>query len=291
MRLSYFIIRKQVLLMQFADLHIHSTYSDGCLTPKEIVSTAYGKGIRYISITDHDTIESQCEITEHFNGASPSIIPGIEISTEYKGHEIHILGYFIDIRKDNLVDTLQIIRSSRINRAMEIISELRKIGISISNEDIEINKFVSVGRPHIAKILVEKGYSANVKEAFRQFLTKGKPGYVERFKLSFKEALSLIKASNGISVLAHPGEIYEGLNIETVILDLKAYGLIGIEVFHPAHGEQKTSKFYNLAKKYRLIITGGSDCHGNLINGSINMGLTGLNEILTNKLLLYNKYK
>jgi 3',5'-nucleoside bisphosphate phosphatase len=271
--------------MQYADLHIHSTFSDGSLTPCEILNIARNNNIYCISITDHDTILSQYELETNFDKISPLVIPGLEISTEYSGYEIHFLAYFIDIRNTVLLEMLDRIREARIERVRYIVEELQKLDINITEAEIQLDKYVSVGRPHVAKILVKKGVSVGVKEAFRQYLAKGKPAYVDRYKLNYKEALKIIKESGGISVLAHPGEIYKGLSVEKLIRDFKVYGLGGIEVFHPSHSNDEVCRFYNLAKKYGLLITGGSDFHDNLENSEPTIGLIGINEALTNRLL------
>lgn len=269
--------------MQFSDLHIHSKFSDGMLWPDEIVAIAKSKKINCISITDHDTIDSQF-IIENCKDDEIIIIPGIELSTEYKECEIHILGYFIDIYNSKLINELANIKKSREERAKNIIKKLSELNINIPFEQIENQKY-SIGRPHIAKILVEKGFSANAKEAFRQYLIKGKPAYVERYKINYKEALKLINSSGGIPVLAHPAEIYKGISVESIIREFKAYGLKGIEVFHPSHNVKETNDYYNLAKKYSLIITGGSDCHGIPINNNLLIGTVGIDENLTKKFL------
>lgn len=271
--------------MQFADLHIHSTFSDGSLTPSEILEIARRKQIHCIAITDHDTVVSQYELESNFHSIYPRVIPGLEISTEYDGYEVHFLAYFIDIYDKVLIEMLDTIRNARIERVKYIIEELRKLDIYISENEIELDKYVSIGRPHVAKVLVKRGISTGIKEAFRQYLAKGKPAYVDRFKVNYKDALKIIREAGGIPVLAHPGEIYKGLTTEKLIKEFKVYGLKGIEVFHPSHSNDEVNKFYNLAKKYGLLITGGSDFHGMEENNGISVGLIGLNEELTNKFL------
>jgi predicted metal-dependent phosphoesterase TrpH len=276
--------------MQFSDLHVHSKFSDGMLWPREIISIASTKGIKCISITDHDTIDSQLclgELSQEFNIIS---IPGIELSTEYKEREIHILGYFIDIHNTALQEALNNIEKSRIKRAKDIIEKLNNLNIKISYDEVLFDG-TSVGRPHIAKVLVSKGYSENIKEAFQQYLIKGKPAYVDRYKLSYKEALNLINNCNGISVLAHPGEVYKGIQIDEIIKEFKIYGLKGIEVFHPSHTSKQTNDYYNLAKKYSLAISGGSDYHGINYDSDTFIGSYGLDEKLIEKFLRLGNIK
>jgi 3',5'-nucleoside bisphosphate phosphatase len=270
--------------MQFSDLHIHSRYSDGILWPEQIIKIASKKNLKCLSITDHDTIDSQFGAESLGLEYGINVIPGLELSTEYKDREIHILAYFIDTNEGALKDALNKIRLSRIERAKNIIQVLNSLDIDISYEEIR-NENTTVGRPHIAKILVDKGYANNTKEAFQHFLIKGKPAYVDRYKINYKEALRLVEKCKGISVLAHPGEIYRGISVEEVIREFKVYGLKGIEVFHPAHLLRQTNDYYNLAKKYSLVITGGSDCHGGLHETETLLGTYGIDENLSNKFL------
>lgn len=270
--------------MQFSDLHIHSRYSDGLLWPEEIVSAAIQKGIDCISITDHDTIDSQYITKASREDNKLRIVPGVELSTEYEDSEIHILGYFIDVENSELNDVLNHIKESRIERAKAIISKLNALNIDISYEEIGLEG-VSIGRPHIAKLLVSKGIASTPKEAFMQYLIKGRPAYVGRYKINYKDALRLIKKCNGISVLAHPGEIYKGISIERIIKEFRVYGLNGIEVFHPSHSSKQVADYYNLAKKYSLIISGGSDCHGIAYDNKLLIGSCGLDSNLTSKFL------
>lgn len=274
--------------MRYSDLHIHSSFSDGMLLPEQIVNIAIEKKLKYIAITDHDTIESQYIVKANQFSNKITVIPGLEISTEYMHREIHLLGYFIDINNSELKKILNKVRISREERAKKIIDKLNELNIKI--EFNEISQTASIGRPHIAKLIVEKGFANNTKEAFQLYLVQGKPGYAERYKIDYKKALRLINDSGGISVLAHPGEIYKGLPVEKIIKEFRVYGLKGIEVFHPSHSPTQINDFYNLAKKYSLIITGGSDCHGFKINNNLLIGTFGLNEELTNKFLNQNRF-
>jgi len=273
--------------MQFSDLHIHSAYSDGLMWPREIAEMASQNNIKCISITDHDTIDSQYKINELSGQFGINIIPGIELSTEYNDIELHLLGYFINIHNAELQQVLSSIKDSREKRIKDIILKLNNLDIDISYSDI-IHEGSTLGRPHIAKILVSKGYVSSTKEAFTQYLTKGKPAYVDRYKIYYKDALKLINSCNGISVLAHPGEIKKGIHLKETVKELKVYGLNGIEVFHPAHSSKQVNDYYNLSKKYSLVISGGSDYHGSHNNTVSTIGTYGLDENLTNKFLKLN---
>lgn len=274
--------------MLYADLHIHSNYSDGKLTPEEIVDLAIKRNIKCISITDHDNIDSQYVADSYADNKCIKVISGLELSSHYENIEIHILCYFIDTENENLKRSLDEIKNTRQDRAEKIIQKLNQINIDINIEDIDKQDYNgSIGRLHIAKVLVEKGYASSVKEAFQKYLVKDRPAFVERRKIDYKEALKLISDAKGIAVLAHPGEIYKNMFGEKLIKSLKRYGLKGIEVFHPSHSPKVLNYYYNLAKKYSLLITGGSDCHGTNINTDYGLGTMGMDEALTYKFLYY----
>ena len=270
--------------MKYADLHIHSSYSDGYLSPEGIIDLAKKQGIKCISITDHDTIASQYITKNKVNGIS--IIPGIELSTEYKEMELHILGYFIDIENDRLNETVERLRKSRIDRTNEILNKLKKININIDIDDLNMSEIASIGRGNIANAIVEKGYSENYKDAFTNYLMQGKVAYVKGEKLSLRETLNVINESGGIPVLAHPGKIYRRLELENIIKEFKCYGLKGIEVYHPSHSKSQINTFYNLSKKYKLLITGGSDFHG-ANNCRLSLASQGIDQLLLDKIISY----
>lgn len=273
--------------MRYADLHIHSSYSDGNLLPEEIVKIAIEQKVRYISITDHDTIDSQYISKEKIDNIH--IIPGIEFSTEYGELEIHILGYFIDIDDVELNKVVDKLKFGRIKRIEKILERLKMQNIFLELDDVIIDKSSNIGRAHIANAMVAKGYVHNFKEAFNKYLIKGKPAYVKGDKLKYKDILDIINNCGGIAVLAHPGKIYRSLEVEDMIRNLKCYGLKGLEVYHPSHSKNQINTFYNYCKKYKLIITGGSDFH-NLNNRDNFIGNEGINELLLDKLINF-KYK
>ncbi|MGL5151224.1 MAG: PHP domain-containing protein [Clostridium sp.] len=268
--------------MKYADLHIHSSYSDGNITPEEIIEAAIQKGVRCISITDHDTIDSQ--YVTRMDIESLQIIPGVEFSTEYEDLEIHILGYFIDIENQRLNETINNLKSRRMKRGKRIIEKLQSQDIAITLDDVELKNSSSLSRSHIANAIVSKGYEENYKEAFSNYLVKGKSAYVKGDKLNYKEVIDVITEAGGVAILAHPGKIYRSMEIEKIIRNLKCCGLKGIEVYHPSHNSKQINMFYNLCKKYKLCITGGSDYHG-IITKEVFLGSQGVNEILLNKLI------
>ncbi|ENZ02300.1 hypothetical protein HMPREF1092_01535 [Clostridium thermobutyricum] len=270
--------------MKYADLHIHSSYSDGKLTPEEIIKLSIDKGVKYISITDHDSIDSQYILEKDFKDIE--IISGIELSTEINELEIHLLGYFINYKDELLIERVNKLKEERANRARKICYKLQKFDIYIDVEKL-ISENSSVGRAHIANEIVKCGYEDNFKVAFNKYLVKGKEAYEKGRKLTYKEAIQLIKESGGVPVIAHPGKIYRAMDIEKIIRELKCYGLMGVEVYHPSHSKEQTNFLYNISKKYKLIITGGSDFH-DLNSDGVIIGSQGVNEILLNKLLNSN---
>ena len=274
--------------MKYADLHIHSNYSDGIKSPEEIVSYAKERNIKYISITDHDSISSQYITTQ--NNTDIHIIPGIELSTEYNDMEIHILGYFIDIKNCDLNRVVNELNEARMKRVEEILFNLKKEGIYLTIEELGINNNTTVGRGHIANAIVKKGYFSNYKNAFRSLLVKGKPAYVKGNKLNYKDCLDIIKISGGIPVLAHPGQIYRKIEVENIVRELKCFGLGGIEVYHPCHSKDDINRISNLARKYKLCITGGSDYHGIPEKScKIDMGICGIDKNRLEELIKIKK--
>lgn len=211
--------------MKYADLHIHSSYSDGVNTPEEIVDMAIKNNIKYISITDHDSIASQYILKREYKDIN--IIPGIELSTEYKEMELHILGYFIDVNNYQLNELVNELSIERLRRVENILFNLKKCNIHLDLEDVAIDSTSTIGRSHIANAMVRKGYFNNYKSAFRSFLVKGKPGYVKGFKLNYKDCIDVINKSGGIAVLAHPGQIYRKIEVENILKELKCFGLKG----------------------------------------------------------------
>ena len=273
--------------MKYADLHIHSNYSDGIKSPEEIINTAIKENIKYISITDHDSISSQY-VTKN-NYKEINIIPGIELSTEYKEMELHILGYFMDIDNNELQELAKELNTQRIKRVEDILFKLNKYDIKLDIEDLAIDIDATVGRSHVANARVKKGYFDNYKSAFRNFLIQGKPGYVKGFRLNYKDCIDVINKAGGVAILAHPGQIYRKIEVENILKELRCFGLKGIEVYHPSHSQGDINKFFNLSKKYKLCITGGSDYHGKALGyDNLSIGSYGLNEEYLEKFIKIN---
>lgn len=271
--------------MKSVDLHIHSCYSDGIYTPEQIAKSAKKKGIKCISITDHDSISAQYIVNTEYNNKDLRIIPGIELSTEYKEMELHILGYFIDTENSSLKELVNNLNKQRLKRVEKILYNLKGYDINIKLDDLGVDLDSTIGRSHIANAMVKKGYFDNYKTAFKSYLIKGKPGYVKGFKLTYREALDIIIESGGVPVLAHPGQIYKKIEVENIIKELKCFGLNGVEVYHPSHSSVDTNKFFSMAKKYKLSITGGSDFHGRANFDDESIGSCGINDLLLSKFI------
>lgn len=242
------------------DLHIHTTFSDGKLTPAEVVRKSRALGLKAIAITDHDTVDGiPWAIDEAKKYKDIEVVPGIEINTYYDGQEIHILGYYIDYDTTELKNILLNLLQKRLARAVRIAEKLKKLGIDISFDEInEKATGPSLGRPHIAQILIEKGYAESMEEAFEKFLNPGRPAFVPRYKLTPFNAIDIIKKSKGIPVLAHPGLLYK----TQIIKELVDYGIMGIEVYHKDHTSAQVKSLIDFATRKKLLMTGGSDSHG-----------------------------
>ena len=247
--------------MSKVDLHIHSTASDGRFSPAEIVSKSAEIGLTIIAIADHDSMDG---IVPALVAAKAlpwlKVIPCVEISTDVPSGEVHVLGYFIDYTDRELEATLERMRNSRRERAQGIIGKLKNLGMPIDWERVqEIAGSGSIGRPHIAQAMLEKGYIASLKEAFTKYISRDGPAYVEREKMTPQEAVELILQANGLPVLAHPFTIS---NPEMMTVELKAAGLVGIEAYYNNYTAEEINKLVSLADRHNLIATGGSDYHG-----------------------------
>ncbi|WZL74906.1 PHP domain-containing protein [Clostridiaceae bacterium 35-E11] len=266
--------------MYDVDMHVHTSASDGIFSPREIVDWGVKLGMKAIAITDHDTIDGVKEAIEISKKYSDfMMIPGIEFSTFYNDIEVHVLGYFIDFANNIIVEITNKIKEQRLERSKKIIQRLRNLQYDVDFAEVcEQSNKGAIGRPHIARILVSKGYVASIEEAFEKLLGRGKPAYAERFKLNVEEAIKIIREAKGIPVLAHPGLIDKTINIETLIHK----GFKGIEVFHTKHSTEDSKKYLDLAKKFHLFVTGGSDYHDILINGVPSIGSVGISyELMT----------
>ncbi len=251
--------------MSRVDLHIHSTASDGRLTPAEIIQKAAGRGLTFIALADHDSVDGIAP-AKVASQAFPElkVIPAVEISTDIPQGEVHVLGYFIDYTDPELRTTLDRFRNSRLRRAQGMVAKLENLGIHIDWQRVqEIAGGSSMGRPHIAQAMLEKGYIVSIKEAFDKYLGRNRPAYVEREKMTPTEAVALIVKAQGLPVLAHP---LTSNDPEAMTIELKAAGLVGIEAYYDGYTVEEINQLLGLAQRHNLIATGGSDYHGLELN-------------------------
>jgi len=242
------------------DLHLHTTFSDGNLTPDKLIQLALKKNLHVISITDHDCTDGIDEAILAASDSNLTIIPGIELNTDTDDGEIHILGYFIDYQNEDLQKLLTECRNSRVERAKMIVEKLNGIGIDIQWERVqELAGHGAIGRPHIAKAMLETKSIRTFQEAFEKYIGRNGVAYIERLRLNVFEAISTIQQYDGIPVLAHPGYIK---NLDKLLPNLIEFGLKGMEVFYANYDKNTINNLKNIASKYELIPCGGSDYHG-----------------------------
>ena len=261
------------------DLHIHSTASDGTYSPKEILTLAKRQNLAVIAITDHDTIDGSKEALAADIPPDLKLITGIEISAAspssfFCSGSFHILGYSFRLDDPLLNQTLSKLQLARKNRNPAIVKLLNDLGIKISIQEVaEFAGDGQTGRPHIARLMMEKGFVGSIDEAFDKYLGKGKPAYVDKYRIECSKVIEIIIGAGGVPVLAHPAftEIGSGREFEKLIVELKEMGLKGIEAYYSEHTEEQISYYLKLAKKHELLITGGTDFHGSLKPG-VNMG-------------------
>jgi predicted metal-dependent phosphoesterase TrpH len=244
--------------LKFADLHIHTTISDGWLTPEETVEEAYKAGLSAVSIADHDSVGGIMAATETGNKFGVEVIPGVELHTGYDGREFHILGYFVDWRDKWFNAKLHVVQEAKVDKAKIILERLRSLNIDIPYNVVNVITGGIVGRPQIAQAMLDRGYVRTVQEAFERYLGIDRPAYVRKYPLTPTEAIKIIRKVGGISALAHP--VFA--RTDEVLPELVDQGLQGIEVYHSKHDVSATRHFEELAKKYDLLVVGGSDAHG-----------------------------
>jgi predicted metal-dependent phosphoesterase TrpH len=246
------------------DLHAHTSHSDGSESPSEVVRLAASRGALALAITDHDTVDGLGEARRAAERCGIELISGIEISADHSPGTMHILGYFIDDSSPALRSELERLRQSRERRNPEIAERLRELGFDISYEEVvEVAGNHVVGRPHFARLLVEKGYATSIKEAFERFLKKGAAAYVEKERPLPAQAIELIRGAGGVAVLAHPHQL--GLSFqeaERLMAELARAGLDGVEAIYSRHSPRERTAYAEMALRLGLAVTGGSDYHG-----------------------------
>jgi hypothetical protein len=249
---------------RFIDLHTHTTFSDGTLTPTQLVEYASEKGLSAVAITDHDCTDGLREAKLCGEKVGVEVIPGIEISAEYENDELHIVGLFIDGDNAELNSILKELRDKRTARNKLVVEKFNELGIPLTYEEVEKTaEGAIITRAHFAKALLKNGYVTSVKEAFDRYIGDNKPAYIRRELPVWKDAIKFIRNAGGVAVLAHPLLYKLGQRrLETIIRDLALAGLTGIEAYYSTHTPSDVKYIKMIAQKYRLKLSGGSDYHG-----------------------------
>ncbi len=267
------------------DLHTHSHYSDGTKSPMELVRLASKSGVSALSITDHDTMDGVQEALSAGMEYGVEVVPGLELSVVYEKKPLHILGYWMDPAHAELSAALTVLQKARDQRNEKIIEKLKALGIDASVQELaEISGVGQTGRPHIAKLLMNHGVVRSMQQAFDEYLKKDAIAYVDRFAYSAEEAITLIINGGGIAVLAHPVQVDRTMNsLPPLLAVLKGFGLEGIETFYPTQSKKMRKKIRQFADEFDLVLTGGSDYHGDIRPGT---RLAGGNNVFVPPALL-----
>ncbi len=241
------------------DLHVHTTASDGLLEPAALVKAVSDAHVQVFSVTDHDTVDALPEVETLASAAGLVLVSGIELSAYWRKNEVHILGYFLDPQDGGLLAFLQQMREDRRTRLQAMLTRLWALGLKVDRDDVmALARNGNVGRPHLARILVQHGFVLSTDEAFERYLAEGRPAYVPRPNVDVRDAIRVIHGAGGVASLAHPGLH----NRDDAIPDLLTAGLDAVEVYHAKHLPGQTSRYRKLAERHRLLVTGGSDFHG-----------------------------
>jgi predicted metal-dependent phosphoesterase TrpH len=245
--------------MKFADLHMHSFFSDGTYSPEEIAANGERHGLAAMALTDHDSVEGCARMAIACEKVGIEFIAGAELTAEHDGNELHLLGYYIDPTNQKLLSEIAIFQKVRQDRVREMVERINEMGIKLNADEVfALANCRSPGRPHVARTMVKRGFCKTLDEVFERFLKKGRPAWVPKKKMSALEGVELIHQAGGVAVMAHPG-----LNrTDELIPDLVDAGLDGIECFHTKHSTPMSEHYLEIADKFGLLVTGGSDCHG-----------------------------
>ena len=268
--------------MKFADLHLHTTHSDGTRSPREVIDLARRLGLSIVAISDHDNLGGYFEIKSHADSEGVTLIPAVELSAIFEGVDIHILAYSFDPLDERITERLASFRNTRLNRGHLIVQRLREHGYAISSERVaELAGGGSLGRPHVARALIEAGIVSSFEEAFAKLLGPGCIGYVDKERFAVDEAVTLIRACGGVTSIAHPSVYPDHRRLIPQILDM---GVDAIETMHPAVPHEDRFHYEAMAAKRGLFVTAGSDDHGTAKTketiGTIRIAETKIGEIL-----------
>ncbi|MCC8079166.1 MAG: PHP domain-containing protein [Oscillospiraceae bacterium] len=248
------------------DLHVHTTASDGTLTPAAVTARARGLGLAAIAITDHDTVEGVAEAVRAGKELGVEVVPGIELSCYYQGREVHVLGYFIDIASASLAETIRAVTENRKARNHIIAERMAADGLPVSIDELK-RRFphTVIGRPHFAEVLVEHGLADSVSDAFARYLNRGRPYFEPQKRMNMDEAAAAINAAGGLAVLAHPYQYrYSEAEMRRLFADFKSCGGTGIECFYSGYDAEKSAFLTSAAAELGMCVTGGSDFHGSV---------------------------
>jgi predicted metal-dependent phosphoesterase TrpH len=245
--------------MKFADLHLHTQFSDGTFSPEELVAHAVQHGLAALAVTDHDTVEGCGLAARECEAAGIEFITGTELTAEFNDIEVHLLGYFLDTQNERFLAEITKFQTVRQQRIHEMVARINDLGVPLDvNSVFALANCKSPGRPHVARALVKAGLVRHLDDAFERYLKKGRPAWVPKARMSALDSIQLIHQAGGLAVMAHPG-----LNrTDEIIPGLVAAGLDGIECFHTKHSTAMAEHYLEIADKYHLLVTGGSDCHG-----------------------------
>ena len=254
--------------MKYADLHVHTFYSDSTSSPEEVISCAKDRGLAAIAICDHDSIEGIEPSLKFGRAMNVEVIPSVELTVEKEDAEIHLLGYFIDWKDASLCSKLKEMQKMRIERVREMIRKLHDAGVKVESEEVfRLAGRGTVGRLHLAQAIIKAGTVKSFREVFEKYIGFRKPCYISSARFSPRETIEMVLKAGGVPVLAHPAIMGK----DEYIPELIEYGLKGIEVYHTDHKNNAVRHYEELAKKYNLLMTGGSDCHG-LGKGRVMLG-------------------
>lgn len=260
------------------DLHTHTTASDGRSAPHALVHEALAAGIRTLAVTDHDTVAGLAEAQSAAASAGLTLIPGIEITAVHDGRDVHVLGYFLNTGSSELREFLETQRQDRRRRLAEIVNRLNQLGVSIDAGPLlaraEADTGKAIGRPMVAEALVTAGHAVDIADAFEKFLVPGRPAFIERQGASPIDVIGLITRAGGLASLAHPGKT----GIDPLVSEFAAAGLSALEVYHPDHDHHTKDRYREMARRYDLLVTGGSDYHGAGSGRAAAFGHVGLPE-------------
>jgi len=248
--------------VKFADLHLHTAFSDGSYAPEGLISEAKRVGLSAIAIVDHDTVEGIGPALEIAKAGELEVLSGIELTAEYNNSEVHMLGYLIDYKNQELLHKLDTLKQNRVERIYRIVEKLKnEMGVSLDPESVfAIAGEGTVGRLHVARAMVKEGIIGSLFEAFQKYIGDRCPAYVAGFRFDPAESIELIKNAGGIPVLAHPYLLRK----DELIAQFVERGLMGLEVYYTEHTPEMTKRYLNIARKYKLLVTGGSDFHGSV---------------------------